>query len=500
MINGFASENGTKIFSNIHKDFRYNPLGKTGLLVSEVGFGGYRIDIRSDENKHALKNALLSGVNLIDTSSTYTDGNSELLVGKMLKELINLKKISRESIILVTKGGYLQGLNFELSRVRKTEKKQFPDLVEYQEGLEHCIHPEFLEDQITRSLGRLGVESIDVYLLHNPEYYLKWAQENDIELTEARAEYYCRIKKAFEHLEKEVKKGRIKNYGISSNTFPLDSSDFDFTSLETIIKIAKELSNDNHFRVIEFPMNFAEIGAYTRVNQTNKTLLQLAKSENLGVLINRPLNAIFKNQLIPLAEPVVKKPPSEQFLNSELETIRNFEKLLSKKLNPLDKEILSTIENNLFTSKELKNSWLNYKSISNWQAALNQYFLPRLYYCKNFILGLNLKDKNLETELLNYSFRVYEFFEFLTKYFNNEHLKLTNKIKRNLVRTLPELSSAKTLSNMSIRALRSTDGVTTVLVGMIKPSYVVDVVEELKIPVKKCFDWEKIDFKDLIEL
>lgn len=500
MINGFATKNGTKMFAQKHPEFSYNPLGNSELFVSEVGFGSYRVDIRSAENKQAMKNAIIAGINLIDTSSTYTNGNSELLVAEVLNELISKKKLSREAVVIVTKGGYLQGQNFDLSQKRKKEKKPFPDLVEYQEGLEHCIHPEFLEDQITRSLGRLGIEAIDVYMLHNSEYYLKWAQENDIDLLEAREEYYRRIKKAFEFLEKEVEKGRIKSYGISSNTFPLDSSHFDFTSLETIIKIAKEISKDNHFRVIEFPMNLAETGACTNLNQANSTLLQLAKSENIGVLINRPLNAIYENKLINLAEPSVKKPPSEQFINSELVTIRNFEKLLLKKLNSLEKEVLSQIEENLFISKELKNSWLEFESISNWQAALNQYFLPRLYYCKKFILALELKDKGLETELLNFSFRVYEFFEALTKYFDNEHLKLTNRIKRNLIRRLPEPSSAKNLSNMVIRALRSTEGVTTVLVGMIKPAYVIDVAEELKTPVSKDLSLGEISFKELIEL
>ena len=99
---------------------------------------------------------------MIDTSSTYTDGNSELLVGAVLKKLVTDDKVSRESIVIVTKGGYLQGQNFTLSQLRKKDNKPFEDLVEYQKGLEHCIHPEFLEDQIQRSLRRLGVETIDI--------------------------------------------------------------------------------------------------------------------------------------------------------------------------------------------------------------------------------------------------------------------------------------------------------------------------------------------------
>ena len=56
-INGFASINGTKLFSDKFTELKYNSLGKTGLLVSEIGFGSYRIDIRSPLNRDALKKA-----------------------------------------------------------------------------------------------------------------------------------------------------------------------------------------------------------------------------------------------------------------------------------------------------------------------------------------------------------------------------------------------------------------------------------------------------------
>jgi len=502
ILKGFASPKSTKTFSEKYKEFSYNSLGKTDLLVTDVGFGSYRIDIRSSLNREALNKALLSGINLIDTSSTYTDGNSELLIGSVLKELTDSKKLSRESVVLVTKGGYLQGRNFSLSQQRKQENKAFRDLVEYQKGLEHCIHPEFLEDQIQRSLERLGVETIDVYLLHNPEYYLKWAETNNIDLTSARNEYYSRIKKAFEYLEKEVEKGRIKNYGISSNTFPSSPDEFDFTSLEAIIKIAEEVSDNNHFSVIEFPMNLAEKNAAVGVNQPdNMTLLQLADSKNIGVLINRPLNAICNNQLITLAEPSVQYSVSKELINDELQSINRLEKSLYKELSKYEnQEFSSKIINNMFVFEELNNSWTDSKIISNWQAVLNQYFLPRLYYCKNLIENSSLQNHELINELYFYANRTNTLFEFITSYFNNKHLKLTRHIKENLMMSNPETASAKNLSNMAIRALRSTKGINTVLVGMVQLPYVIDVLDELKTHVSKEINWDNINLKNTINL
>ena len=106
--------------------------------------------------------------------------------------------------MIVSKGGYIQGDLYIESQQLKKENKPYPDLVEYSQGLEHCIHPSFLETQITNSLKRLHLDCIDIYLLHKPEYYLSACKLNKIPIKEAREEYYRRIKEAFEFLEKEV--------------------------------------------------------------------------------------------------------------------------------------------------------------------------------------------------------------------------------------------------------------------------------------------------------
>src|SRR5262245_44794455 len=88
-------------------------LGKTGFVVSPVGFGGYRVMDRNAEHRRALKLALESGCNLIDTSTNYTNGASERLIGEVLRELTGVK---REEIVVVTKIGYVQGDNLTLAQ------------------------------------------------------------------------------------------------------------------------------------------------------------------------------------------------------------------------------------------------------------------------------------------------------------------------------------------------------------------------------------------------
>ncbi len=281
----------------------YQTLGKTRFAVSSAGFGCYRVARGQPRHEKALKQALTEGVNLIDTSSNYADGLSEQMVGHVLGEMIQSGDLSREEVVIVSKVGYLQGQNYDISQSRKLEGKPFPDLVELGQDLEHCIHPEFLEDQLDRSRTRLNCQTIDVYLLHNPEYYLDWAESAGLSREEADKEYYRRLGLAFEYLEKEAAAGRISYYGVSSNTFPHEPSKRNFTSLEKVWELACALSPNHQFRGVQFPRNLVERGAAVNVNQSeNRTLLDFCREHQIGSLINRPLNAIVGGRLLRLAE------------------------------------------------------------------------------------------------------------------------------------------------------------------------------------------------------
>ena len=122
-------------------------------------------DRRSDPRARRGPEKALGGVNLIDTSTNYADGSSETCIGNVLA------RQQREELIVVSKVGYVQGQALAMARTREQRGSAFPEMVKYTEGCWHCIHPEFLADQLGRSLGRLRVEKVDVYLLHNPEYF-----------------------------------------------------------------------------------------------------------------------------------------------------------------------------------------------------------------------------------------------------------------------------------------------------------------------------------------
>lgn len=286
------------------KELHFTELGKTGFKVSQAGFGCYRVTDKNKEHYNSLEKALKEGINLIDTSTNYMWGESEVLVGNVVKDLIEDGIIKRNEIVIVSKIGYVQGPAMEVSKKRMKEGYPFPDMVYYDDNCWHCIDPEFLHDQLNRSLDRLNMEQLDVLLLHNPEYFLSLAKKKGTDREEAEKEYYSRIEKAFTYLEKEVEKGRISWYGISSNTFPISHEEFEHTSLERILNIAEHISKDNHFAVIQFPANLYEGGAVYNKNQRKSSIsmVELAGEANLGTLINRPLNAYRNNQLIRLSD------------------------------------------------------------------------------------------------------------------------------------------------------------------------------------------------------
>jgi aryl-alcohol dehydrogenase-like predicted oxidoreductase len=119
------------------------PLGKTGLLVSELALGTWGLsgdgygEAPPEEAERTILRALEIGVNLVDTSDCYGGGKTEALLGRLL---------ARRDVMVVTRGG-----------VDLTSKPAVQNFA-----------PEHFEAALARSQKRLRRERIDLYLLHNP--------------------------------------------------------------------------------------------------------------------------------------------------------------------------------------------------------------------------------------------------------------------------------------------------------------------------------------------
>ncbi|UCC83498.1 MAG: DUF255 domain-containing protein [Gemmatimonadota bacterium] len=333
---GRATGAGTAAYTGRFGEAGSTEFGTTKLRTSRLGFGTYRTHDHSPEHREALKRALRSGVNLIDTATNYIDGASERLVGSALRELIDKGDLAREEVIVVSKIGPAQGATHEQALEREESGDPFPEMVKYEDGLWHCMHPEFLEDQLGRSLDRIELETLDFCLLHNPEYFLADAARRGEPVEKSRDELYRRLKEAFSYLETQVGAGRLAGYGVSTNTAAVSSDDNEAISLTRMLAVANEVAGaDHHFRVLQLPLNLLESDAafvQQDDDDAGRTLLEIAQAEGVAVLANRPLNAFVGGALIRLAEVEVEE--SEIDLEEQLARVADLEVAFRAEIAP----------------------------------------------------------------------------------------------------------------------------------------------------------------------
>jgi hypothetical protein len=297
------------------------------LLAGRIGFGGYRVDDGTPLFGEALGKALSSGCNLVDTSTNYTDGGSERMIGRQLAKLVASGELRRDEVIVVSKIGYVQGGNLDIAKQRARGRSPFPEMVEYASGCWHCIHPDWLADQLERSLERLGLQTLDVCLLHNPEYFFSDRKQRKGRVTDAdRAQFYERMERAFAYLETQVAEGRIGCYGVSSNTVAhTAAADPEATELGAMLDAAKRAGGeDHHFRVLQLPVNLMEHRGVTDAIVDGATVLAAARALGIAILANRPLNAIGDDGMLRLADPPEVAAPPRDF-DAQLAEVRTLE-------------------------------------------------------------------------------------------------------------------------------------------------------------------------------
>ncbi|HMW32557.1 MAG TPA: aldo/keto reductase [bacterium] len=454
----------------------YRPLGNTGYTCHPLGFGSYRINEDNPTHERALRSYIQHGGNLIDTSANYGDGASETLIGKILSD------INRSKMIVVSKGGYIQGQNLALA-----QKHDFPEVIKVQDNLWHCIHPEFLETQITRSLQRLQSDYIDIYLLHNPEYFINH-QSNFGPLDDTVHDaFYRRVRRAFEYLESQVALGRIRYYGISSNNFGYHAQDRARTDVSRCWAMAEEVSPHHHFRVVQMPMNPYEAGGAIYPTQNGLTPLEFCIKHNIGVLINRPLNAFHDNRLIRIADYVTpgQNKPDISTLRDEMQPLINLENEFKLRFNgsPFGDEEQGLVSYLLYIADDLP-------SKEHWNTVIDRYIVPpvtqwlrdqsALYsdsivwnaWQENFVKAVNLTLDRVE------------------KYVAYSDQKVSDRVRQRLMDSGYPSSDAS-LSQMALSLLIQTQGVSCVLNGMRTESYVKDAMGALDLPA--------VDAKHILE-
>lgn len=460
----------------------YRPLGSTGMSCHPIGFGSYRISEGNSTHESALRKYLDLGGNLIDTSANYGDGLSESLIGKVLKDY------DRSKIILVTKGGYIQGQNMILASHRS-----FPEVVQYGDDLWHCIHPEFLETQIERSLRRLQTNVIDVYLLHNPEYFINQAAQVNPITESVLEEFYRRIHQAFVYLELEVQNGRIRYYGISSNNFGCHQRDRARTSVQRALEQAESISPDHHFRAIQLPLNLYEAGGAVYPTQDHKTVLGFCKEKNIGVLINRPLNAFFKNKLYRIADYIKpgESKPGEKELEEILVTLKKSEDVFASYFGgeAFGSEREGIAAYLKFVAKDLPSG-------DYWESIMNQYIVPPVTHWMRQAQEQFGQDPRWADWQKHFIQVINQTLDGIERFLSASKQNLSDDIRQTLYQSgYPD--SNESLSRMALSLLMQLEGVSCILNGMRSPEYVADAMGAAELPRVDALTIMKIFYQKL---
>lgn len=205
---------------------QYRTLGKTGLKVSALGFGGAPMggaygQMEVDEAIRAFHHALDHGINYVDVAPYYGVTRAETVLGQVLKT------VPRNRYIISTKLGRYDAASFDFSPARVTAS-------------------------VDESLQRLGLDSVDIMICH------------DIEFVEIEPV----IEQTLPAVEKLKQQGKFQHFGFSGLPLKIFETVLPRYSVDLILSYCHYSLNDT----------------------TMTRLLPLIESQNLGLILGSPLS------------------------------------------------------------------------------------------------------------------------------------------------------------------------------------------------------------------
>lgn len=202
---------------------KYRKLGKSGLKVSVIGLGtgqfgskawGYGIRFGDDDIIKIIQSAIDFGINVFDTAETYGYGKSEILLGKALSSY------DRDDFVIISK---VAPWNLRYENVIKAAE---------------------------RSLKRLNIDTIDLYLVHYPNPLIP-------------------MKETFRAMERLVKEGKVRYIGVSN-------------FCEYMLKKAEE-----NLSFTEIVANEIEYNILSR--RAEKRIIPYCEKQKIGIIAYSPL-------------------------------------------------------------------------------------------------------------------------------------------------------------------------------------------------------------------
>ncbi len=293
MLAGRCNVEGTAAYAAGHKLPAEHWRGTLDLTLSSFGMGSYlgNPDDATDANyAAALQRALDLGVNVVDTASNYRYQRSERALGLGLARAVGGGIATRDQVLVCSKGGYLP---FDGAPPDDPEAWIHKEIVEkgvatWEEIVDdcHCMTGNYLKHQVEQSRKNLGLETIDVYYVHNPEQQRPRMSEED---------FYARLTDAFKALEECVGDGKIQWYGTATwDGYRVTKAKPNSLSLEKVLKCAEAAGGqEHHFGFVQLPFNFQFVEALMaptqKIGDREGSLLEAAYEYGVTVFSSVPL-------------------------------------------------------------------------------------------------------------------------------------------------------------------------------------------------------------------
>jgi len=244
--------------------------------------------------RSAVPELIRGGVNLFVTALSDRMHTSERCVGAALARAFREGLAQRDEVVVVSRGGYLT-VDPDLAQSGASARRYLTstyldtglvDPSRVAQGV-HCMDGAFLRDQIERSRRNLRLETVDFYLIEEPELHLHECSAE---------EFRRRLCGAFEALERAVADGAIGAYGVCTwDGFLRPYTERGHLALLDVFSWALDVGGaDHHLRAVQLPYSLAMAEALRLDSQIGPTghaqaVLSALRGTGTAVLASAPL-------------------------------------------------------------------------------------------------------------------------------------------------------------------------------------------------------------------
>ncbi len=274
---GSATPEATRAYAAVHAahagEGHYSDFLRSRIRLSSIGVGtfpGAASPAADIQVAGAVTRALQSGINVVDTAAHYRYGRALAAVGAGVRAAVE-SGVPRSAMFLVSKGGFLSWrggrpddpeLWFEREIVAQGLGTR-DDLT----GMSHLISPAYINYQLELSRSLMGIDTLDAFLVDQPEVHIAGIGKEVLNR---------KLLQVFILLERAVRDGRLRYYGISTfDGFRVETDHLLFQSLTSLLGLADKAAQAveggararHHLKLVSMPYNQVMLEGFSRFNQ-----------------------------------------------------------------------------------------------------------------------------------------------------------------------------------------------------------------------------------------